>query len=195
MALPIPSISCSASKQLTLVCKEEKALAFDWVKCCHLALCSWQILFHYETLCHLHLGWGNLNSREYYVKGNAQYSWPPRQLTCYCFVTIVNKIFSVKSSLSKLVCKRRWTVLSLPLWQGFYANRNEPICAMLHKKTSNTTRLCFSSGKFEGALHTVEKHWFYCCDHNISLSYDLSTRNSENRMSYIKKLLGSLDRK
>jgi hypothetical protein len=32
--------------QLTIFCKEEKALAFNWDRCCHLALCLRLILFH-----------------------------------------------------------------------------------------------------------------------------------------------------
>ncbi len=31
---------------LTFFCKERKALAFDWDRCCHLALCLLLILFH-----------------------------------------------------------------------------------------------------------------------------------------------------
>ncbi len=32
----------------TNFCKEKKALAFNWDRCCHLALCLWLILFHFH---------------------------------------------------------------------------------------------------------------------------------------------------
>ncbi len=47
IVLPIPSISCSVSKQQKKICKEKKAQAFYWDKCCHLAICLWLILFHW----------------------------------------------------------------------------------------------------------------------------------------------------
>ncbi len=31
--------------QLTFFCKKKRALAFNWDRCCHLALCLWLILF------------------------------------------------------------------------------------------------------------------------------------------------------
>ncbi len=33
---------------ITLFCKEKKTLAFNWDRCCHLALCLQLILFHFQ---------------------------------------------------------------------------------------------------------------------------------------------------
>ncbi len=49
-AVPIPSISCCVSKQLTFFYKQKKALAFDWERCCHLVLCLQLIIFHWALL-------------------------------------------------------------------------------------------------------------------------------------------------
>jgi hypothetical protein len=43
--------------QITIFCKEKKALPFNRDGCCHLALCLWLILFHCNRLVKL----GNTN--------------------------------------------------------------------------------------------------------------------------------------
>ncbi len=44
MALPITLISCCISQQLNIFCNDKNALAFNWDRCCHLAICLQLIL-------------------------------------------------------------------------------------------------------------------------------------------------------
>jgi hypothetical protein len=49
---PLDGVTNSGYKLLHFIqltkffCKEKKALAFNWDRCCHLELCLWLILFH-----------------------------------------------------------------------------------------------------------------------------------------------------
>ncbi len=47
MVLPNISISCCISYHPIIICKEKKALAFNWDRCCHLGLYLQPILFHW----------------------------------------------------------------------------------------------------------------------------------------------------
>jgi hypothetical protein len=47
MAVPVPSISCCVLNYCNLFYHIWNALAFNWDKCCHLALCLWLLPFHF----------------------------------------------------------------------------------------------------------------------------------------------------
>jgi hypothetical protein len=52
--------------KITIFCKEKKALAFNWYRCCHLALCLWLILFHY--LCWWLAQWIMVKRHSFYLQ-------------------------------------------------------------------------------------------------------------------------------
>jgi hypothetical protein len=48
MAVPVPSISCCVLNEHDLFYQIENALAFNWDRCCHLALCLRFLPFHWN---------------------------------------------------------------------------------------------------------------------------------------------------